>query len=165
MKKYLFLFMTLALVAFTGCDDHDTDPGGTAVEEMAGEWDVEIIALDNTGKQLGSLGTTTFRTYNTASNTSSQMWLDDNNSFWPFKFLVDVDYNTKTFSATSRESNDGEKGTVVVENGKVLKNAAKNLHGMPNDSIVFTMHFSDDPQGYGASDYLITGQRYTGFTR
>ena len=37
-----------------------------------------------------------------------------------------------------------------------------NLHGMPNDSIVFDISFNDDDPAYG-NIYRISGQKYTGF--
>ena len=37
MKKYLILFLTVLAFSFTSCDE-DTEPGGTAVEKMAGDW-------------------------------------------------------------------------------------------------------------------------------
>ena len=87
------------------------------------------------------------------------MWLDDNSSFWNFKMKVDVKYDERTFSCSERNYDAAGTGTAVVTNGKVLENAAKNLHGMPNDSIVFDIKFSDG----GETIYRISGQRYTGF--
>ena len=50
--------------------------------------------------------------------------------------------------------------SLVQNDGKILEEAAKNLHGMPNDSIVFNIKFSDDDNGL---IYRVSGQRYTGF--
>jgi hypothetical protein len=170
MKKYVILLFAVVLttLAFTGCDDPDVNPGGTSVQNMAGQWDVTVNEIDNNGKVISvdpdKLGTITMTTYNTASNSDKEMWLDDNKNFYNFKFKVDVNYTARTFSATQRlycPADTTNNGTAIVTNGKILKNAAKNLHGAPNDSIVFDIKFSDDTPGLV---YRVSGQRYTGFT-
>ena len=99
-------------------------------------------------------------TYNTADNSMNQMWLDDNSEFWAFKMKVDVDYQARTFSCPEKDYDADGTGTAVVTGGKILEGAAKNLHGMPNDSIVFNIKFSDDDDN---STFRLSGQRYTGF--
>ena len=73
---------------------------------------------------------------------------------------VDVNYDARTFSCGEQNYNAKGSGTAIVTDGKVLEGAAKNLHGMPNDSIVFDIVFNDDDNGL---KYRISGQRYTGF--
>lgn len=166
MKKYVFMAMAALATTFgfTGCDDSDVDPGGTAVEEMAGEWVVTVDAVDANGATLYEdpygLGQITISTYNTAANTATEMWLNDNNSFWAFAFKVNVDYAAKTFSANNVPYDAAETGTAIVTDGKVLLDAAKNRHGKPNDSIDFKIQFSDDSNNL---TYHVHGQRYTGF--
>lgn len=173
MKKYIsFLVMTLMIsLGFIACDtDTDEEAGGTNVEKMAGNWDVVMYGVDDAGnitmEDPFGLGEFTLYTYNTASNSSTQMWLDDRGNFWAFKFLVDIDYEARTFSATSRQYSDDTEGTAVVTDGKVLENATLNTHGMPNDSIVFDIVFSDDDYiAYGYwSKMRIAGHRHTGFS-
>lgn len=168
MKKYIsFAFIVIALsFGFVSCDtETNEEPGGTNVEKMAGRWDVMVDAVDENGNVLYEdpfdKGTITIMTYNTADNSSSQMWLDDNNKFWAFKMKVDIDYVTRTFSCPSRDYDADGTGQAEVTGGKILENATKNLHGMPNDSIVFNIKFSDDDNGL---IYRISGQRYTGFS-
>ena len=167
MRKYIsFAFMAIALsFGFVSCDtETDEEPGGTNVEKMAGRWNVVIDAVDENGNILYEdpygIGTVTMMTYNTADNSSDKMWLDDNNKFWKFKMKVDVNYDARTFSCGEQSYDAAGSGTAIVTDGKVLEGAAKNLHGMPNDSIVFTIKFNDDPNGL---IYRISGQRYTGF--
>lgn len=167
MKKYLSLLMValLAMFSFSACDvETDEEPGGTNVEKMAGQWDVTVDAVDETGKVIYTdpygLGTITLMTYNTAANTSNEMWISDNTNFWDFAMKVAVDYNNRSFSAAEAIYKAGGEGKAVITNGKVLEGKATNLHGMPNDSIVFDIKFSDDNNGL---IYRISGQRYTGF--
>ncbi|SEE50497.1 lipid-binding protein [Prevotella sp. lc2012] len=167
MRKYIsFAFMAIAIsFGFVSCDtETDEEPGGTNVEKMAGRWNVVVDAVDENGNVLYGdpygLGTITIMTYNTSDNAVDKMWLDDNGKFWAFKMKVDVNYLARTFSADERDYDVKGSGTAVVTDGKVLEGAAKNLHGMPNDSIVFDIVFNDDPNGL---KYRISGQRYTGF--
>lgn len=166
MKKYISLaFMAVALsFGFVSCSvETNEEPGGTNVEKMAGRWDVHVDAVDESGNVLYEdpygLGTITIMTYNTADNSIDKMWLDDNGKFWSFKMKVDVNYIARTFSCAEQDYDAAGTGTAVVTNGKVLEKATLNLHGMPNDSIVFDVRFSDDPETL----YRLSGQRYTGF--
>ncbi len=169
MKKYISMFM-LALVGvftFVSCDTETDEPaGGTAVEKMAGMWDVQVDAIDESGNVLYEdpygLGTITVNTFNTAANTSDEMWVQDA-SFWGVKMKVSVDYNAATFAAkenTSYDPSNAEAGNVEFLKGQVLYNQGKNIHGMPCDSICYTVKFDDDSNGL---IYRVSGIRHTGF--
>ena len=167
MKKYISLaFMAIALsFGFVSCSvETNEEPGGTNVEKMAGRWNVMVDVVDESGNTIYSdpygLGEITIMTFNTSDNSTNKMWLDDNGKFWSFKMKVDVNYRERSFSCSDRDYDAAGSGTAVVTNGKILENATKNLHGMPNDSIVFDIKFSDDDYGF---IYRISGQRYTGF--
>lgn len=166
MKKYIsMLFIALAMTfTFASCDDSDVNPGGTAVKDMAGQWDVTVDAVDDNGNTIYTdpygLGTITITTYNTSANKDTEMFINDNGNFYNFTFKVDVDYANKTFSATDVPYDAAGTGNATVTDGKVLMDAAKNLHGMPNDSIDFKIKFSDDQN---KMTYHVHGQRYTGF--
>ena len=167
MKKYISLaFMAVALsFGFVSCSvETNEEPGGTNVEKMAGRWNVQVDAVDESGNVVYEdpygIGKITIMTFNTAANNINEMWLDDNGKFWSFKMKVDVNYRERTFSCAEQDYDAAGSGTAVVTNGKILENAAKNLHGMPNDSIVFNIKFSDDDNELL---YRFSGQRYTGF--
>ena len=74
MKKYISMFMVALAATFTfvSCDtETDEKAGGTAVEKMAGLWDVTVDVVDEQGNVLGKdplgLGTININTYNTAA--------------------------------------------------------------------------------------------------
>ena len=173
MKKYISM-MAMALMlsmGFSACDvETDEEPGGVNIEKMCGYWDVTVDAVDEAGSVViedpFGLGTATIFTYNTASNGTTQMWLDDQDTFWAYKFLVDIDYNARTFSASARDYDADGSGQAVVTDGKILENAGKNLHGVPCDSISFYISFSDDeyPEAYGYAKYHVSGVKHSGFT-
>ena len=65
-KKYMILLLASLAFAFTACDD-DTEPGGTAIEKMAGDWWITVNAIID-GKEVEDpfeLGHMQMSTYNT----------------------------------------------------------------------------------------------------
>lgn len=154
MKKYLVLLFTALAVSFTSCDN-ETEPGGTAVEKMAGDWWVTATVMQN-GNEVGDSGVGHFQmyTYNTAANVPTEMWLEDGGNFRNYKVRVNVDYNARTFT-----TNDFVEGVRITE-GKIMEGAATTPSGMPADSIVYMIQFDDDPNEL---TYKISGFRRTGF--
>ena len=164
--------MTLALsFGFVSCDtETNEEPGGTNIEKMCGYWDVVYDAVDDAGNIVYEdpygVGVCDLYTYNTNDNGVTQMYLDDRNTFWAYKFLVSIDYNGRTFSASETWYDAGESGHAIVTDGKILEGAAKNIHGMPTDSISFYIQFDDDSDGaqYGWTKWHVHGQRHSGFS-
>jgi hypothetical protein len=184
MKKTLYsiLMMVGVLVAFTSCEKEDI--GNTAAVETAGEWYVDIDAVDDSGNPIpgGShyFGydeeRVTIITYNTSENVPTQMWIDDlgwfdlswyyGNPAYPsysFKCVVNVDPNNLTFSSVNAENLSGDFG-ITIEDGKILKDAGKQKNGSPADSIVFYVKYTNDPwyPDDGYAKYKISGIRYSG---
>lgn len=161
MKKYMILL--LASLAFTvvACDD-DTEPGGTAIEKMAGDWWVTVNAIID-GEEVEDpygAGHIQMSTYNTASNSNTEMWLDDLNNFGEYKLKVNVNYAERTFSTPDFVNNVIYESKVKISDGKVLENAATTPSGMPADSIVYMVQFDNDENGL---TYKVSGFRRTGF--
>jgi len=178
MKKYIemFAFAAVLSLGFTACDvETDEEAGGTAVENMCGNWDVSVNAVDDSGNivledPFGLGNAATVYTYNTTSNSSTQMWIDDQDTFWEYKFLININYDALTFSADNVVYNPDfsadEAEYATVTDGKILQGQGKNLHGMPTDSISFYISFTDDPYSaaYGFTKYHVSGIRHSGFT-
>lgn len=174
MKKYILFFaisLTLSF-ALVSCDtETDVEPGGTNIEKMCGYWDVVYDAVDENGElvyeDFFDMGVVPFYTYNTNDNSESFMYVDDLEEFWEFKFKANIDYNARTFWALDLPyDEEGIEETATITDGKILEGAARNSHGMPNDSISFYISFSDDPypEAYGYAKYHVHGQRHTGFS-
>jgi hypothetical protein len=126
-------------------------------------------------------------TFNTAANSSTEMWIDDDGNFWAFKFKMPIDYVAGTFSATNvpydaanqeiadaiaagqtpkdKDGNPLAAETATITDGKIMYGAGHNIHGMPTDSISFYITFTDDSYGarFGYAKHLVTGTRYSGF--
>lgn len=170
MKKYISMFLVALLGMFTfGSCDPETDEkaGGTAVEKMAGRWVVTVDAVDEDGNVIDEnlLGKKIdLNTYNTAANDADKMWLDDA-AFYGVKMKVNItDYKNGKFEATPNtcyNPSDDEAGNVEFLKGQVLYGQGKNIHGVPVDSICYTVKFSDDEDGL---IYRVSGKRYSGFT-
>ncbi len=103
MKKYILLLLAIATIGMVACDvETYTDPEGTEVELMTGEWTVtfeqsldEYYALfygeadpeltSMTAEELDSVtwadvygtGKVSVYTYNTSSNTTDSLWFAD----------------------------------------------------------------------------------------
>lgn len=169
MKK-LFLYAAVlvsSLLFITSCEKDEIN--NTATEKMAGEWYVTGVAVDANGAvvyedaDLYGKGNFHLDTYNTSSNSTTEMWINDNGNFWDFKTKIAIDLNTMTFQATDAQ-NEAYDSKLTITDGKILYGAATTPSGTPADSIVFTVTFSDDtaPADYGFAAYRIAGFRYTG---
>jgi len=166
MKKLIknTLLVVLLLAALGSCRK-DPNPGGTAVQNLAGEWWVKI---DNGADPTGDFGPNyyNFSTYNTAANTADSMWVDDDNnakSFWDIKGKVTTNVPGRTFSGNNIANVD-YASTFTITNGKVLPNAATapGSHDK-TDSIYFEIKFSDDP--VPGTIHKVGGYKRTGFSQ
>ena len=168
MKKYISL-LALALVfgVMTSCDsdpsDTDTNPGGTAVKKMCGDWIVTAYTCENQGdvadidnwnwEELGAFSSYLL-TYNTAANKSTEMWVDDNGELalgatddYSHKVKVNVRYGKRTFSVENA-ANEYTANAITIVGGKVLHNAARNANNVKVDSIVYYVKAANTTYGY-----------------
>jgi hypothetical protein len=172
MKK-IFLYTALLLSSLffvTSCEKDEI--GGTVTQKMAGDWYVRLDCIDAdgnvvyTGEDFFGLGRFHLDTYNTATNISTLMWINDNDNFWSFKAKMNIDLKAMTFQVTDAQ-NEAYDSKLTITDGKILNGAATTPSGMPADSIVFKISFNDDPYPaqYGYKEYRVGGYRYTGFTK
>lgn len=151
-RKTLYaIFTALFMVCVSSCEQDDPEPGGTAVQSLAGEWWVQID---------GEGGFYHFSTYNTAANVPTEMWLDDLETFWDMKGKVNVDIANLSFSAANT-TNEYYDITFTVDSGKIFPGVTKGpVSKAVTDSISFIVEFSDDP----GTKYHLSGYKRTGFT-
>ncbi len=162
--------MMCAGLLFAACEKEEV--GATATVAAAGDWYVTYDGVDDAGNVLYDdvygMGYTHLYTYNTAANIPTQMYVDDQYYFWPFKIKVNLDIDNLTFSSAGTLVNEypdyyGDYYDVTIEDGKILPGAATNPHGTAADSIVFYVKFSDDYYlGYYYDKLKASGYRYTG---
>lgn len=167
MKKVLYLATLLFCAVFTSCEKEEV--GSTATEALAGQWYVTVDAADASGnvvegfEDLFGLGRHLLVTSNTASNSATELMIDDLQNFWGYRVKVNCDINNLTFSGTGSNLN-GDDITIEVTNGKVVKNGGTQNNGSKADYIEFYVSFSDDayPAAYGYANYKVSGVRYSG---
>lgn len=165
MKNILkYLFVALFIVGMSSCAKEEI--GGTAVQDMCGEWYVMVDGVDASGNVViedpFGLGYFPIYTYNTNANVPTEMYVDDQGAFWAFRVIVNVDYAAKTFSATNA-LDDYNEITVDINNGKIEKDGAKSQAGYTADGISFIVKFEDDEYVGEYYDQLwVHGYRRTG---
>lgn len=165
MKKNILIAFVLLIAVLYSCQE-EYEPGGTAVQEMAGTWTVYYNHPVFGEDPFGS-GLTQLYTYNTSSNSETEFWLSDLGHFWDFKVKVPINLSNLTFGTTDTLINavDDYDIKVIVRNGKIIKNAATPPSGLPVDSIYFEIWFEDleGSTGIASDTLLVGGFRYTGW--
>jgi hypothetical protein len=155
--KFIYAFTTLVLIAILGSCQKDEIIGGTGVQAVSGEW---WIQTDDAGGGDFSDDYYKLSTYNTAANSTNEMWLDDGESYYGLKAKVNVDLATKTFTVTNADELYFGV-TVTIKNGKIKTGVAKGpSSGAVTDSISFDAEFSDSP----GDVYKFKGYRRTRFS-
>lgn len=167
MKKNIFKFLaaTLLVLGVSSCAKEEI--GGTAVQDMCGEWYVQVDYADADGNVIVEdpygYGLIPLYTYNTNANLATEMYVDDS-YFFPFRLIVDVNYANKTFSVTDAE--DDYYGSILsVLNGAVVKDGAVSPAGYTADAISFIVkdyYYDEDEEGYVTDYWLYHGYRRTG---
>lgn len=149
-----FLFLSLVF----SCDKiEDAEIGGTNLEDMSGDWYVELLV---DGSDIYGIGHSLISTYNTATDDGTEIWIDDLHHIWDFKVKSSVNTDSMTFSGTDLPNNvDGYDINVTISNGAIVKDGATTSGGNTSDSITFDAVFSDDP----TTTYQLVGYKRTGF--
>lgn len=160
MKKIIYLLVAVTFTVVATSCKKTQDPGGTAVQSLANEW---WVVIDNDNDAAGDFAPGYYKlsTYNTSSNSSTQMWFDDNKSFWELKGKVNINLADQTFSGTNI-ANQYYASTFSITNGKIITNGAHAPGSKAvTDSISFNMTLSDD--NVPGTVHKVTGYARTRF--
>lgn len=176
MKK---LFYILAITLATVLASCQKDPiGGTKVQDMSGQWYVQVDIVDASGNVVledFNGGRSMLLTYNTASDADNVLYVDDLGNFWEYKVQVPCVLSSKSFGSESPVANESYDCNVTLTNGKIVEGGATTPSNQKADYIEFLINFDDDdlesqglpgvsyPQAYGGVAYKVSGWRYTGF--
>ena len=190
MKKITY-FAALLLVGLTFSSCAKEDIEDTATVDMAGQWYVDIDAVDENGDPIPGgehyFGYDEARvlllTSNTADNNTQEMYIDDLGVFdvasyygnggypnYAIKCKVDIDYKNLTFSSDNADNEsavndyDSDLYPLTITEGKILKGAGHQNNGSVADSIVFYVEYVGDPwyPDDGYAKYRVSGVRYSG---
>ena len=160
MKKYIFrnTIVVFIMIVFASSCKKDVPPGGTSVQNMAGDWYVKV---NNAGNYSSLL------TFNTSANTSTEMWvqtsaaLSSGGTAIGVKGKVPVDIGAQTFSGTNITNIATTKTTIPtfsVANGKVVVNGTVGpASNAPADLISFDLIVNGVTykiEGYHKTGYL-----------
>lgn len=187
MKKVLYSAALLLLATLTSCEKEDIE--NTATVNMAGQWYVQVDAVDDAGKPIKNgedyfgFGRVLILTSNTAANSTSEMLIDDLGSFdvaagygngnypsYSLKSKINVDLGALTFSSNNatnlsdKNKFDSDLYPITIEGGKILPGAGRQNNGSVADSIVFYVKYAGDPwfPDDGYAKYKVSGIRYSG---
>lgn len=169
MKKIIYI--AIAIVASFVMASCEKDPiGGSAVQDMSGEWYV-TCDLMTAGGEVFATGADFFGlddrfmilTYNTAADKDNELFVDDMENFWAFQCVTSCNLQNLTFTAADAE--DLLYGDTVTLSGKIVKNGTTTPSGAAADYIEIDVTFGSDeyPAEYGYDHYRLSGWRYTGF--
>lgn len=158
-NKYIALVMLVAGLGFASCDvETDEEPGGTAVEKMAGTWTVTFkqsedefnyiegkgadpnlssMSADELAKQKWEdeygIGKITVMTSNTAANVPTEMWFIDKNFIKNATSLVtgkSITYTSQTKCSVNYDARTFEvKGYQLADGSTVDIVGGKILEG------------------------------------
>ncbi len=189
MKKVIYFAALLVGMSFASCEKEDVE--NTATVSMAGQWYVDIDAVDEGGSPIAGgehyFGWDEERmlllTYNTADNKATEMIVDDIGNFdvasyygnqgypnYSLKSKVSINLDNLTFSSSGAQNLSAVNGynsalyAITIEDGKILKGAGRQNNGSPADSIVFYVRYANDPwyPDDGYAKYKVSGIRYSG---
>ncbi len=167
MKKLTIYTLLISVSLFWAACQEDPEPGGTATQDVAGEWWVTYYIDDGAGNLVDiSGGYLKAMTFNTADNTADKLWVSDLGNFWDFQVKVDYDASGKTF-AISEGENVSYESEVTIEDGRMLLGQGESTSGVKTDSIYFVASFSDETTSGNPTPYatkiIVAGHRRTGF--
>lgn len=158
LKITSLLLSLFAIATLSSCDEGgNPDAGGTATEDFAGDWHIVGLEPDGVTPAFGG-GYYLWSTYNAASNDEN-FWIDDHDTFFELKAKAQADLSGLTFQSEPNTTELYLGGTVTIQNGKILKDAAHSFGGHVVDSIYFEAEFDWDPGVF----YKFGGHKRTGF--
>ncbi|SFE39621.1 lipid-binding protein [Sunxiuqinia elliptica] len=164
-RIYLYAIIFSFFGILSGCQE-DPEIWDSSTADFDGNWYVQYNH-ETLGEDPFGEGLTTLYTYNTASNDGAEIWFTDEGGFWDYKVRIPVNQASLTFGSTSEVTSiiDGYEIKVIVNNGKIIKNAVELPSGAIVDSIYFEVWFEDlqDATEIENDKLIVGGHRKSGF--
>ncbi|PWH84272.1 hypothetical protein DIS18_06980 [Algibacter marinivivus] len=155
---YRTVLVLFTISLFFSCDEGgEPDPGGTNVQDIAGDW--WAVALNPGGATTAFGGDyVQFSTYNTAANDNT-FWVDDHNNWMQLKARVTLNADRLTFQSEPNTPELYTDETVTITNGLITRDVFTTESNTLVDQITFNAEFSWDP----GTVYEYVGHFRTGF--
>lgn len=167
MKKAFIYLFAIGLLTILGSCKEDLEIWNSSTTELDGDWYVRYDHASYGEDPFGA-GYTPLFTYNTAANDGKEIWMSDEANFWDYKVRIKANPAAGTFGSAEQVTSiaDGYNIKVIIENGKIIKNAVKLPSGVMADSIYFEVWFEDlEASTDIANDRLLVGgYRKTGWS-
>lgn len=166
MKRFLLLFLAAASVVIVSCSKDEGIAETLTTTTLAKEWFVKVQGPTGTSNySLFSTRTLTLvSVVDTFGNQQGRLLkdtitLDDHNQFSPtLRAHVKIDVASRTFGAGQYKNWNNPADSVILKEGKILKDAGRSKSGAVVDSIYIKYAFKSDP----SIDYLMKGHARTG---
>jgi hypothetical protein len=161
MRK-IFYLLVLSIAFLNSCKKSEYNPTTNATINMNGEWWAELYESDDTTVIFAYEDFAhSFTTSNSSKNVNSELILDmsklDNITS---KSIVPINYSALTFNSNTTLLNlPDSTNTILLNEGKILKNAAHSPSNHVTDSIRIVFEFIDDP----GVKYVLKGYKDTGW--
>lgn len=162
------LLLLLLILPFSACHKEEVSDidDNTSIGYLAGTWDVTLDAIDADGNLIWNdaefyqLGQVQIRTYSAGQQVKDSLWLEDvDGAIWNFRVKIGCDIDSGTLSLEDGENRTRQTG-VHIEQGRIIKDAARLADGTTTDSIYLYILFSDDNEASLYYDFMrISGHR------
>lgn len=166
MKKIFYSILSLTLVVSLFSCEEEAEVWDSSTLDYAGNWTVEYNHAVYGEDPFGA-GFTSLFTYNTAADNGQQIWLEDAEEFWDYKVRIPVSADGMTFGSpdTIYSIIEDYEIAVIVDSGRIVKDAVKLPSGVMADSIYFQIWFDDLAGATGIEEdrLLVSGYRISGF--
>lgn len=169
--KNTYIIVALLFFALASCKK-EVEQKGTPVQDMAGEWWVQIYLNGELYDDDDSYYH--IFTYNTASFDADKLWVDASEA-WPFVSKATVNYGSLSFLESEPVTDDFYKkaypannfplDTITITGGNVVKSVSKPTSGTITDSIniEFVSTIWEELDLDAGDRYSLRGYRRTGF--
>lgn len=160
MTKFLSILLAAALVFIISCSKDEGIPDNPTTATLSKEWFVRVQGPAATSNySLFSTRVTNFIDSAYAQHTlADTITLDDHNQLNPtWRANVRINATARTFGAGQYKNWNGTDSVVITE-GKIIRNGGRSRSGNTVDSIYIKYAFKSAP----ATAYILNGHARTG---
>jgi hypothetical protein len=169
MKKFLLILLAAASVAIVSCSKDEGTADNPTTITLAKHWFVRVQGPVTTSNyslfSTRTLYITEIKDTATRVQVTRQsldtITVDDHNLLNPtLRSNIRIDVASRTFGAGQYKNWNNTADSVIVKEGKIIRDGGRSKSGRTVDSIYLKYAFKSAP----ATDYILKGHERTGFT-